>query len=238
MRIELYCRELGGARSVAKGIYLLLLYDYLAWLALFLLSSKAWRDDKIANFMIVPTAKSLKLEPSSSSGRVFYAAKSTKTKEKRPGVHSLSSSIPSRRQVSNLSAPLIPSRNHISAVLVPPPQPSPAECRRIFLENLRVLRGVTLVNIVDDTSPPLEFKFAQESTLGNNVTRTTKEFMSGCNCRIENGRSIGCEYLSCECLDDVCTVSELLLLLLLPYPLRAVRYVERAKTRLVRAKLT
>ena len=26
--------------------------------------------------------------------------------------------------------------------------------------------------------------------------------MSGCTCRKENGRHIGCEYLYCECLDD------------------------------------
>ena len=32
--------------------------------------------------------------------------------------------------------------------------------------------------------------------------------MSGCDCRKDNGRNIGCEYLSCECLDDSALNSE------------------------------
>ena len=29
-----------------------------------------------------------------------------------------------------------------------------------------------------------------------------EDFMNGCKCRKDNGRDIGCEYLSCECLED------------------------------------
>jgi len=178
----------------------------------------------LTNAITVFTAQPLKSESSlsSSSKRVFYAAKSTKTKGERPGIHSPPSSTPFRRLGTTLSNQIFPggristesrgrtpkenvsnpSRNHVSAVIVPPLQPSPEERRRIFLENLRVLNGVTLVNTVDDTSPPLDFEFTKDSVLGKNVTRTTKDFMSGCTCRVENGRSIGCEYLYCQCLDD------------------------------------
>lgn len=87
--------------------------------------------------------------------------------------------------------------------MIPPPQPSPDQARREFLENLSELgKGVSLYNNVDTTSPPSNFRFVNESLLGPGVTRATKDFMSGCKCRKDNGRNVGCEYLSCECLDD------------------------------------
>lgn len=73
----------------------------------------------------------------------------------------------------------------------PPLRPFSAECRRRFLENLKVLRGVTPANTVDNMSPPLDFKFIKESILGKVVTRITTDFMSFCTCTVENGRSIG-----------------------------------------------
>ena len=96
----------------------------------------------------------------------------------------------------------------VSAVQIGPPQPSPAICREIFLTNLSVLRGVTIVNTVDDSSPPLDFKFIEENLIGKGVYRATDEFMSGCTCRKDNGRQIGCEYLACECLGDSITSKE------------------------------
>lgn len=148
---------------------------------------------------LVDTPQPAKPESSSLSGRVFYAAKSTKIKEKRPGIYSprSSTSSGSGRQIpttsqGQLSRGYVSAPSHVAAVLVPPPKPSPAECRRLFLQNLRVLDNVTLANTVDDTSPPLDFKFIKDSVLGTGVTRTTKDFMSGCTCAIENGRSIGC----------------------------------------------
>ena len=61
---------------------------------------------------------------------------------------------------------------------------------------------MTLFNDVDNSSPPTSFRFINQSELGQGVTRTTDEWMSGCACRKDNGRNIGCEYLSCECLGD------------------------------------
>ncbi|KAL8763026.1 MAG: hypothetical protein Q9203_007468 [Teloschistes exilis] len=82
--------------------------------------------------------------------------------------------------------------------------------RKQFLENLKTLHGpvVSVVNQVDNTSPPLTFKFVNESILGSGVEAATTEVMIGCECRKDNGRNIGCEYLSCGCLADSALNSE------------------------------
>ena len=72
----------------------------------------------------------------------------------------------------------------------------------MFLDNLRVVEGVTLKNTIDDSSPRLDFKFIKKNILGTGVEEATDEFMIGCTCRKNNGRDIGCEYTSCECLED------------------------------------
>lgn len=94
------------------------------------------------------------------------------------------------------------SNEYVSGVKIPPPQPSPAESRRMFLDNLRVVEDVTLTNTIDDSSPRLDFKFIKKNVLGTGVEEATDEFMIGCTCRKNNGRDIGCEYTSCECLED------------------------------------
>lgn len=72
----------------------------------------------------------------------------------------------------------------------------------MFLDNLRVVEGVTLKNTIDDSSPRLDFKFIKKNILGTGVEEATDEFMIGCTCRKNNGRDIGCEYTYCECLED------------------------------------
>ena len=42
-----------------------------------------------------------------------------------------------------------------------------------------------------------------ENVLRDGVEQVSKEFMNGCKCRKDNGRHMGCEYLYCECLDDL-----------------------------------
>lgn len=76
--------------------------------------------------------------------------------------------------------------------------------QRQFLKKLERLRGppVSLINEFDDSSPPLSFTFVNESVIGKNVERIDEEFMSGCECREENGRNCGCEYRSCHCLQQ------------------------------------
>ena len=88
-------------------------------------------------------------------------------------------------------------------IIIPPPQLSPKERRSIFIENLSVLNNVSIVNMIDDTSPPLDFQFVVENVLRDGVEQASDDFMIGCGCRKDNGRNMGCEYLSCSCLDDV-----------------------------------
>ncbi len=79
---------------------------------------------------------------------------------------------------------------------------SPKELRRLFLKNLSRLKGprVTVVNQIDDSSPPVDFDFINENIYGEGVEVVDKAFMSGCNCKIENGRNCGCEFRYCSCL--------------------------------------
>ena len=78
----------------------------------------------------------------------------------------------------------------------------PSAERRQFLKKLEHLRGppVSVVNLIDHTSPSLSFVFVNESILGRDVERVDEEFMSGCVCRPENGRNCGCEYRTCHCV--------------------------------------
>lgn len=154
-----------------------------------------WNFSNISR-AVVPTLKSTNSNGTvSAPRRLHFASKSTKVREKAPVFRS------SYSQATSL-------QERVSAVQVPPLQPSPADCRRIFLENLSVLKGVTVVNTVDDSSPPLGFKFIKENVIGKGVHRATDEFMSGCTCRKDNGRQIGCEYLVCECLEDSATTKD------------------------------
>ncbi|KAL8737095.1 MAG: hypothetical protein Q9181_002015, partial [Wetmoreana brouardii] len=96
----------------------------------------------------------------------------------------------------------VPVKKPFSGII--PKTPLAVDQRERFLKNLSELCGprVTVVNEIDESSPSINFQFVRESLLGNGVSRATEEFMSGCGCRKDNGRNIGCEYLSCECLQD------------------------------------
>ncbi|KAI4210816.1 MAG: hypothetical protein L6R36_009512, partial [Xanthoria steineri] len=85
-----------------------------------------------------------------------------------------------------------------------PKSPAAAAQRQLFERNLRELKGpkITVVNEIDESSPSTDFRFVQESILQPGVEHVAEDFMVGCNCYIDNGRQIGCEYLYCECLDD------------------------------------
>ena len=74
--------------------------------------------------------------------------------------------------------------------------------RRLVRRNLSALDGpsVKLINDIDDSSLPVQFKFINDHVLGEGVVRSPDEFMAGCQCRPDNGRHIGCEHLSCQCV--------------------------------------
>ena len=73
-----------------------------------------------------------------------------------------------------------------------------------FAQQLRQIKGpaVLLRNDIDDTAPPSNFRFIDEYVFSKGTSRLGKEFQSGCDCRPDNGRHMGCEYLSCHCLED------------------------------------
>ena len=76
--------------------------------------------------------------------------------------------------------------------------------RTQFEDLLHVLHGpkVTVWNDIDTTSPPSDFIFINENALGHDVKPAPSEWMSGCSCRKENGRHMGCEHLKCECVQN------------------------------------
>ena len=70
--------------------------------------------------------------------------------------------------------------------------------------------GVTLTNVVDDETPPLDFTFVKKSVLDKGVETISSDATVGCGaikqgniaCRPHMGQNIGCEYSRvCECLE-------------------------------------
>jgi len=73
-----------------------------------------------------------------------------------------------------------------------------------FLRHLQNIPGppVTLLNAIDDSSPPLGYRFIETCKLGTGVSKADDGFMSGCDCKPNNGRNVGCEYTKCGCLSE------------------------------------
>ena len=75
---------------------------------------------------------------------------------------------------------------------------------RVVIERLGRVRGppVSLINDVDDSTLPSDFRFIDEYVFSQGTHRLEEEFQSGCQCR-QDYRGVGCEYLKCSCLEDV-----------------------------------
>ncbi|KAI4089237.1 MAG: hypothetical protein LQ344_005532 [Seirophora lacunosa] len=108
---------------------------------------------------------------------------------------------PTNRPAHSFSYVAIPTRE---AKGITPTDPDAVAQRHRFLSKLAELRGpkVSVVNELDQSSPSIQFQFVNDSILGRGVLKAPKEVMIGCTCRKDNGRNIGCEYLSCNCLHD------------------------------------
>ena len=76
--------------------------------------------------------------------------------------------------------------------------------RQVFRQRLTQVKGpaLTLFNDVDEDRSPLQFRFIEECVCTHGTARVSEEFQHGCKCYPDNGRNMGCEYLSCDCLDD------------------------------------
>ena len=98
----------------------------------------------------------------------------------------------------------VPIRQSGTAQAIEPKSPESKARRERFLQNLSALSGppVRVINSIDETSPSTAFRFIDSSILGPGVEAVSEEVMVGCNCRKDNGRQIGCEYLSCDCIED------------------------------------
>ncbi|KAL9074147.1 MAG: hypothetical protein Q9157_004495 [Trypethelium eluteriae] len=81
--------------------------------------------------------------------------------------------------------------------------------RRELIDRLKRIRSskedaeVTMANTVDQDSPPLGFKFVDESILREGVIKLDDDTLEGCHkCRPDMGQNIGCEYTRwCACLE-------------------------------------
>ncbi|KAI0967001.1 SET domain-containing protein [Xylaria arbuscula] len=58
---------------------------------------------------------------------------------------------------------------------------------------------ITIVNTEDDTMIDPKFRFMENSTRGNHVEPTRKEFLTGCECK----EDLDCRYNGCTCLQDI-----------------------------------
>lgn len=75
----------------------------------------------------------------------------------------------------------------------PPVELDKEDLKRQVKLNLSLLNGpkVKIVNHIDSSSPPVNFAFINENYVGVGVEKVPAEYMSGCDCKQENGRSIG-----------------------------------------------
>jgi histone-lysine N-methyltransferase SUV39H len=75
--------------------------------------------------------------------------------------------------------------------------------QQAFIEKLKPLRGVTLENNVDTSTPSLNFTFIKEYVLREGVVAQDPSSFQGCDkCRPDMGQNVGCEYTQkCGCLE-------------------------------------
>ncbi|KAI9691787.1 MAG: hypothetical protein M1822_007859 [Bathelium mastoideum] len=83
------------------------------------------------------------------------------------------------------------------------------QIRREFISRLKRIQSshedaqVTMVNVIDEESPPLEFTFVDESILYEGVIKLPDDTLEGCQrCKPDMGHNIGCQYTQwCQCLE-------------------------------------
>ena len=81
--------------------------------------------------------------------------------------------------------------------------------RKEFIDRLKRIPAskdeaeVTMVNTIDEESPPLAFQFIDESVLRDGVIKLDDDTREGCQkCKPDMGQNIGCEYTKrCSCLE-------------------------------------
>ena len=72
-----------------------------------------------------------------------------------------------------------------------------------FVRQLRQMYPpVWIRNDIDECEPPTNFEFIEANLFCSGTAPLDPGARTGCSCRPENGRSVGCEYKSCTCLED------------------------------------
>lgn len=119
-------------------------------------------------------------------------------------------------RVVQLDATTIPTSSMISRAAASDTTVALDRIRTEVNIRLRGIPGprVTLVNTRDASSPPLNFRFINDSILGLGVHKADPATIEGCSqCRPHMGQNIGCEYTKkCDCLEyaavDVARLTE------------------------------
>ncbi|KAK0659987.1 Histone-lysine N-methyltransferase [Lasiodiplodia hormozganensis] len=111
-----------------------------------------------------------------------------------------SPSAPHRIDVRNVPTPAM-----IAAAKSASTTAAAAKVRAEVMRRLDNLPGskISLINTIDETSPPLGFEFIRQNILGEGVFAADPATRTGCTkCKAHMGQNMGCEYSKkCDCLE-------------------------------------
>ncbi|EGP91915.1 SET domain-containing protein [Zymoseptoria tritici IPO323] len=109
----------------------------------------------------------------------------------------------SSRHGTPVNATRLPTPAMLEAALKTATPESERAIRDAFVEKLKSLRGVTLENDVDSSTPSLNFTFIKEYVLREGVSAQDPSMFEGCTkCKPDMGQNVGCEYTQkCGCLE-------------------------------------
>ncbi|KAF2171388.1 hypothetical protein M409DRAFT_50834 [Zasmidium cellare ATCC 36951] len=109
-----------------------------------------------------------------------------------------------REDVVTINSTTLPTPTMLLDASKAPTKQSELAIRMRFLELLKPVKGVQLQNLVDTTTPSLNFTFVDDYVLRDGVDAQEPEAYEGCvkKCKPNMGQNMGCEYTQwCECLE-------------------------------------
>ncbi|OJD37595.1 set domain-containing protein [Diplodia corticola] len=113
--------------------------------------------------------------------------------------------VPSPSAPHRIDVRHVPTPAMISTAKTASTADAAAKVRAEVMRRLDTLPGpkISLVNTIDDNSPPLSFQFIQKSILGEGVYAADPATRTGCTkCKAHMGQNMGCEYSKlCDCLE-------------------------------------
>ncbi|KJX99997.1 SET domain-containing protein [Zymoseptoria brevis] len=108
-----------------------------------------------------------------------------------------------KRTIPTIDATTLPTSAMLYVALRTATPETERAIREAFIEKLKPLRGVTLENDVDSSTPSLNFTFIKEYVLRDGVSAQDPSTFEGCTkCKPDMGQNVGCEYTQkCGCLE-------------------------------------